>query len=436
VERTILLIPHVFGKRTRSSGTAPRVGFFGLLGSGNLGNDGSLEAVLAFVRSEYPDARLHCLCPSPEQVTARYGVPASSMFWYHSLNRPPSGMAAIPVKVFGKVLDAIRTAVWVRRSDVVIVPGAGVLEMSLGLGPWGLPYALLVLCASGRLFGTKVALVSVGADVIQEASTRRLVIRAAKLAYYRSYRDTYSRDVMRRMGVDASDDEVYSDLAFTLPAPPDVPVTSRSVGVGVIAYHGKYEDRRQADDIYSSYVEQMKRFIRWLVDDGRQVRLLTGDRCDETVVREILADLRTHRPDLEPAQVVAEPVSSLADLMRQMQAVETVVATRYHNVICALKLSKPTLAIGYAKKNDRLMAKMGLGDFYQSIRSIDFERLIEQFTELQHRREQLRHAMMARNQANAERCERQFAVLSATLLPIAEPAPPTATARAGSQGMS
>lgn len=407
-------------KRTQSSGTAPRIGFFGFLGSGNFGNDGSFEAMIAFVLAERSDARIHCLSPSPEQVTARYGIPARSMFWYHSLGRPPSGPAAIPVKVFGKALDTVRIAAWVRRSDVVIVPGAGVLEISLGLGPWGFPHALFVLCAAGRLFGTKVALVSVGADAVHERSTRHLLTWAARLAHHRSYRDTYSKDAMRRMGVETSNEDVYSDLTFTLPAPPEVPVASRSVGVGVIAYHGKYEDRRRADDIYSAYIERMKRFIRWLIDDGRQVRLLTGDRRDEAVVTEILADLHAHRPDLEPTQVVAEPVSSMADLMRQMQTVELVVATRYHNVVCALKLSKPTLAIGYATKNDKLMADMGLADFCQSIRSIDVERLIDQFTELERRREQLQDVMVERNRLNAAHLTRQFAALSAELLDIPE----------------
>lgn len=65
------------GRRKRSTGTVPRVGLFGLLGSGNLGNDRSLEAVLAFRRTNYPDAILGCLCAGPEQVTARYGIPAT-----------------------------------------------------------------------------------------------------------------------------------------------------------------------------------------------------------------------------------------------------------------------------------------------------------------------------------------------------------------------
>lgn len=407
-------------KRERSTGTAPRVGFFGLLGSGNLGNDGSLEAVLSFLRTKHPDAILGCLCGGPEQVTARYGVRAVPLRWYQSYEQTATGRTAIALKVLGKGLDVFRTVSWVRQFDVVIVPGAGILEATLPLRPWGFPYALFLLSASGRLCGTRVALVSVGADVVHQRATRWLITWAARLAAYRSYRDTHSKDAMRRMGVDTSGDEVYPDLAFALPTPPDLSVGTRIVGVGVMAYFGGNNDRQRADEIHASYVDKMKHFVRWLVDSDHQVRLLTGDNVDESVVREIVSDLQAHRPDLDPSRVGAEPVSSLADLMQQMKSVDTVVATRYHNVLCALKLSKPTISIGYAAKNDALMTEMGLADFCQSVPSLDVERLIEQFTALESRREQLERTIVEKNLTGARRLEHQYTVLSSTLFPVAE----------------
>jgi len=412
------MTPGRFSRRRRRPAGAPRVGFWGLLGSGNLGNDGSLEAVLAFIRAEHPEATVDFLCAGPEWVTARYGHPATRMHWNRSEYRSASSLPAIARKVLGKGIDAIRTAAWVRRCDVVIVPGMGVLEVDdLPLRPWGTPYSLFLMCASSRLFGTKTALVSVGADMIRQRLTRWLITSAAKLAHYRSYRDTFSRDAMRRMGVDTSDDAVYPDLAFGLPSPPEIPDAVGAVGVGVMSYYGGNGDRHRADEIHAAYGDTMKRFVRWLVDNGHRVRLFIGDQEDAIVAQEIVSDLRTHRSELESSRVVAEPMASLADLMQQMSSVDTVVATRYHNVLCALKLEKPTLSIGYAAKNEALMAEMGLGDFCQSARSVDFDRLIEQFAALERRREQLKRTMAERNAENARRLERQFAVLSATVLP-------------------
>jgi hypothetical protein len=57
-----------------------------------------------------------------------------------------------------------------------------------------------------------------------------------------------------------------------------------------------------------------------------------------------------------------------------------VVATRFHNIVCALKMGRPCISLGYAKKNDVLMADMGLGDFCQHVESLDLNVLTEQFT--------------------------------------------------------
>lgn len=397
--------------------TAPRVGLFGLLGSGNLGNDGSLDAVLAWLRAEHPEAVLDFLCAGSEQIKARHGYPATRLHWNPLEYQTASSVRTIALKGLGKLVDVFRTAAWVRRHDVVIVPGMGVLEGTLAVRPWGFPYSIFLLCASGRLFGTKVALVSVGANTMGQRLTRRLFTAAARLAYYRSYRDSLSRDAMRQAGLDVSGDDVYSDLVFSVPTPPGGSGTAGTVGVGVMSYHGTNHDRQRADEVHAAYVAKMKRFVRWLVDAGRQIRLFTGDEEDECVVAELIRDLRAYRPDLDSSWVVAEPASSLVELMRQMALVDTIVATRYHNVLCALKVSKPTLSIGYSAKNDVLMAEMGLGEFCQNVRTLDVDRLIGQFTALESRRGRLGTTMAEQNVANARQLEHQFAVLSAILFP-------------------
>lgn len=402
------------------SARAPRVGLWGLLGAGNLGNDGSLEAVLGHLRTAHPDAVLGALCSGPEQVQKRFGIPATRLHWYRREYETASGPAAILVKAVGKGLDAIRTALWVRRFDAVIVPGMGVLEASgLPLRPWGTPYSLFLLCASGRLLGTKVALVNVGADVIEDRATRWLVTAAARLAHYRSYRDDLSRDAMARMGVDTSRDRVRPDLVFALPTPAGDPRVPGTVGVGVMAYYGGNADRRQADEIHAAYVGKMARFVRWLVDEGHAVRLFVGAHEDCAVVRSILADVREHRPDAVASQVTAAPIAGLPELLRQMSAVDIVVATRYHNVLCALKLGKPTLSVGYAPKNDALLSAMGLDGCCQDARSLDVDRLIAQFTALTARRPEVERALVERNRENVRLLEQQFDELTAVLLPAA-----------------
>jgi polysaccharide pyruvyl transferase WcaK-like protein len=403
----------------------PRVGLFGILGSGNLGNDGSLDAVVTFLRERYPGVRLDFMCMGPETMTATYGAPATALQWYEPHAGTAAGARAALLKIAGKLLDPFRTLAWVRRQDVVIVPGMGVLEATLPLRPWAFPYSLFWLAACARLTGAKVALVSVGASVVGKRLTRAFITRAARLAHYRSYRDALSRDAMRKMGVDVSADEIYPDLAFALPVPPPGAPTG-VVGVGVMAYYGGNDDRARADELHDRYVAAFTGFVRHLVDNGRSVRLFTGDRADAPVVEAILADLRAHRPALESGRVVAAPLTTLHDLIDQMSTVDTVVATRYHNVLCALKLAKPTLSIGYAAKNDVLMAGMGLAEFCQPASSVDLARLIAQFDELESRREPLTATLVERNRATRERLEHQFTALSATIPGGLAPARPVA----------
>lgn len=396
--------------------TPVRIGLFGLLGSGNSGNDGSLEAVLDQLRARRPDAVVDAMCGGPETVATRYGIPATRLNWYRGEYRTASRVGSIAAKGLGKLVDVVRTAAWVRRHDAVIVPGTGVLETTLPLRPWGFPYSLFLLCAMGRLFGTRVALVSVGAGPIGNRPTRVLTRWSTRLAAYRSYRDAASREAMRAMGVDTSRDEVYADLVFALPAP----AANESAGmpgpvcVGVMDFHGNNDERDRAEEIHRRYLDGTTRFVRALVEEGRPVRLLTGDELDRPVAAAIVDAVGS------PLVTVAE-AASLPDLMKETACADSVVATRYHNIVCALKVGTPTLALSYSTKSDVLMAEMGMGAYCHPAREADADRLLEQFRELERDSARLRRTLFERNQAVARRVEQQFTDLAAVLLPASGP---------------
>ena len=384
-----------------------RIGLFGLLGTGNLGNDGSLTAVLAHLRAHHPQARIEVFCSGPDEVMARHGVPAVPMHWNRDEYTTASRFGDIVRKGLGKVVDLFRTANWVRHQHVVIVPGMGVLETTLPLRPWGWPYSLWLLSFTGKLVGTRVVLLAVGAGTVADRANRALLVGAARLAYYRSYRDEISRDALCAMGVDTSRDPVHTDLAFALANPRPL-VDHGVVGVGVMNYHGGNEDRAAASRIHRDYVARMTEFVRWLTDDGRVVRLFVGDRSDEAVAERIIAAAGS------PAVSVVR-TSTMDDLLREMARVDTIVASRYHNVLVAVKLGKPTVAVGYAAKSDALMAEMGLGEYCQAIRDLDVDRLVKQFTTVEERGVELRAVLVRRNAEMTRRVRAQLAELSAIL---------------------
>ena len=359
------------------------------------------------------------MCSGPETVAEEYGIDAVQMFCFDRHRTRLTGPLASVLRLPSRILDVFRISAWVRQHDIVIVPGAGVLEASLPLRPWNTPYGLFLLSASGKLFGTKVAFVSVGAGLIHKRATRWLSNWAARLAFYRSYRDTASREAMRRRGIDAGD-SVFPDLAFSLPLPVDHRNGAgdwSTIGVGVMAYGGSNDDRDRTREIYTSYVDSIKEIVCWLIDNGRRVRLFIGDTdgSDEATVRELLADIRAIRPELDDSCVVAEPVSTFSDIMEALEPLGALVATRFHNLVAAVMLSKPTIAVGYSSKHSSLMSDMGLAEFSYSVQSLEVGALTEQFLEMERRSEQLRKSLSIRTAEKAALLERQFDELDAVV---------------------
>jgi polysaccharide pyruvyl transferase WcaK-like protein len=382
----------------------------------NIGNDASLEAMLGYVRSQFPGATLDAMCFGPEIVQSRFRIPAIPLSRYAG-GGPRSSAAAR--KAFSLLADIARTASWVRRHDVVIVPGTGVLESSLPLRPWGFPYLFFLVSLFGRVFRTPVALVCVGATPARQRSIRWLNDRAAGLAYYRSYRDAGSKEAMRQRGIGSAQDPVYTDLTFALPVPPAVPCDDGLVCVGVMDYVGSNDDRKISAVLRRAYVAEMVQFVEWLLDRDRRVRLVIGDAngSDDSAVHEITTAVRRSRPDLDPAALSTPVIVTMTDLVTAMQPARSVVAIRYHNVIAALLLAKPVLAVSYSSKQTALLTPAGLGEFGLPVKELDHDLLTGKFIELETRAPEIGELLARQLQVSEELLGEQFAELAAKVIP-------------------
>jgi polysaccharide pyruvyl transferase WcaK-like protein len=133
-----------------------------------------------------------------------------------------------------------------KRMDVLIVAGTGLLTDLSGLLNWG-PYSVFKWSLMARVCRCKLLFVSVGAGPVYGLAGRLLVKAALRLANVRSYRDAATKQFLTDLGFQTRDDRVYPDLAFSLPksAIPTDPVprgTRPIVGLGLMLY-GKRQSR-------------------------------------------------------------------------------------------------------------------------------------------------------------------------------------------------
>ncbi len=89
-----------------------------------------------------------------------------------------------------------------------------------------------------------------------------------------------------------------------------------------------------------------------------------------------LSSLRVH--GLPDDAVLVREFTTFTELTEEMMQADVVIASRFHNLICALRLARPTVSVGYAKKNRDLMRGLGLAGYCQDIEDLDGKLLVAQ----------------------------------------------------------
>ncbi|KQT04765.1 hypothetical protein ASG68_28170 [Rhizobium sp. Leaf453] len=356
----------------------------GQFGSGNSGNDGSLESMLNFLKRVKPDCELLCICSDPKVVEQQYRVRAVSISgvvlrrgWFKGFNR---FLLNLPrrVLVFCSLISQLNDV------DVLIIPGTGILD-DFQEHPFGWPFVVFRWCIATRLRKARVAFVSIGAGPVSRRVSRWFMRAAANTAGYRSFRDEFSREYVKNMGVNVSRDGKVPDIAFSLPAPQPAsrPRGLRLVvGVGLMHYRGWAKDLADADDLYERYISKMAGFVEWLTDEGHDVRLLTGDRADLRAVADLSAHLAATRPLLATGRITSGEGGTLHGIMRDIALTDIVIVSRYHNAVCALKLGRPIISLGYAQKNVDLLADFEQHKYALHIETFDVQLLAVHFREI------------------------------------------------------
>jgi polysaccharide pyruvyl transferase WcaK-like protein len=141
------------------------------------------------------------------------------------------------------------------------------------------------------------------------------------------------------------------------------------------------------------YLATVVPFIREVAGRGRDVVIVVGDEGDRSFAADIARASNVAGSGDVSREVRVSPAATLGEIMEEMAGADLVVATRFHHVVCALKMGRPTVSIGYAAKNRHLMDRFGLGDFALAIEEIDLPELCRAAQEVQARRAELEPLM-------------------------------------------
>ena len=395
----------------RPDPTRQRIVLFGHFGAGNLGNEATLRAMVYNLRTHLPSAEISCVCSGPEKTASEYNISAAPIrapFPIWKLSRAsgsegePGGSsngtvcgaaaeARRSLKAGAKaratlricaypLLEAYRwckTIATLNRKSSLVMTGTGML------GDYSLNYEIFRWAVIAKLCRCKLLFVSVGASPIRQPLRRWFVKAALKLADYRSYRDSSSKDYLEAIGLDVKNDPVYPDVAFSLPRAV-VPADDGNgrggvvIGVGLVDYHsmaGRSPDDQVA---YRDYLRSIACFVAAMLARDYAVRILIGDFVyDQGVRQDLKRALEARGVIYEDGRIIDTPAFSVDELLQQLSSLDIVVSSRFHNLVLALMLKKPVFAVSYhAEKFQPLMEGVGLSEFYYDIDHIDVDELI------------------------------------------------------------
>jgi polysaccharide pyruvyl transferase WcaK-like protein len=409
---------------SKRAGKPTRIAVFGHFDGTNLGNEATLQAALYHLRRIQPDAEVTCICTGPQTTAATHHVRAIPIgrtyvnFW--SPRNPLGKLARKLCVAIGEPIRWLEGIVTLWGADILIVPGTGLLTDAYGLTGWG-PYSLFRWSVTAKICRCRLAFISVGAGPFYSAVGKFCVRSSLSLADFRSYRDESTVQYLQGIRISADRDQVFPDLAFSLPknaiSTRDSTLRAGAViGLGAMEWADRYSkhgpsDHGPSDGAQMTYLQALAKTARWLLDRGYNIRLLIGDFADARAKQAFLQLLAQDPKIYDRDRIIDEPIHSVEDLLSQIAATDAVVATRFHNILLALLFQKPVISVSFHHKCDSLMAAMGMSDYCLNSGDLEADRLIETFCRLEVNADTLKPVIEERIKRFREALDRQYELL-------------------------
>ena len=298
--------------------------------------------------------------------------------------------------IHSELLHSVRGYHFLRKHNLLIIAGGGQLDEEWG-GPWGHPFALFKWSVLARLAGVPCEFVGVGASKVDGRISRIFLSIALRMSQCRSYRDLHSKQIAAGLFRRASRDLVVPDIAFGASAVDSLPspaIRSAAMGRTVIAvspisYARPGSWPLQNPALYRRYLDQMSQLIVQLIDQDYFVVIILSALSDASVIKEISSSLDERLQPALRSRLHIPPISSWRHLLRLLQDVDIVIASRLHSAILSFVANKPTIAISFDSKVDRIMESLSQTGYLLQIHDFSAQDVIDALCRIEKNRNEV-----------------------------------------------
>jgi polysaccharide pyruvyl transferase WcaK-like protein len=406
--------------------SGPAIGILGHYGNANLGDEAIIHAVVEEVRRRWEHSTLYGISNRPSDTAWRHRIPAVSI---HSGELVTAGRGAPHVPQVGATAEKRPEGIWrrpalrrarrwagrilravtaigaeiasarrsyrhLRHLDVLFIAGSNQILDNFG-GPWEYPYLNLKWSILARLAGCRVVWVSVGAGPLDSRLGRWFVRAALRLADYVSVRDEGSRRLLVEIGV-RREIPVFPDLAHGVghqaeaTPRPERPPGRPTVAINAMPVYDRRYWHEWSEERNRKYIGELAALAAALLKEGYGLFFLATHPMDALAARDVVAAMESEhgqRPwDGDPVRCP----TTLRGLLRELEAADLVVATRFHGALLSLRVDRPVLAVCYYRKTEELMTEFELGaDFAVPLDELHSAEAMERLRRLESRADQL-----------------------------------------------
>jgi polysaccharide pyruvyl transferase WcaK-like protein len=405
-----------------------RIGLLDHVGTGNLGDDSTLTAVIQNIKTRWPHAQIAAFSINPADTEKRHGIRSYAVrrttlagsnpfLIYFDLDGDASSsgkrvnsftsrmksrlrkhrllfrvlqllkLTVVRAKTFfAELLFLFKSYRILRSFDLLVISGGGQLLDCWG-GPWDFPYTIWKWIFLASLARAKRVFLNVGAGPLENPLSIFFITRALRLADYTSFRDWKSQALIQQIGFTARSN-VVADCVYSLATLAcDTATTGRPgngvVGISPMAYCHPGVYWKKDRGLYDSFIQKLSAFGSALIGSGHRIVLFTTDIWfDSQTIEDLKNALETEVGLAQSCWITVRHVETTEALLSTMCLMDYVITCRFHGVVFAHLLNKPVLAISPHPKVATLMNDIGLSEYCVNIDSFDSDLLLRRFSRL------------------------------------------------------